>query len=52
MSFLNIMLYYFPLEAGLQGISKNNPIEQKTQCRNLCDIEACASVKNHRRENV
>ena len=51
-SFFNIMLNYFSLEAGLQGIAKNNSIEQKNQCRNSCDIEAYASVKNHRRENV
>ena len=46
------MLYYSSLEAGLQGVAKNNSIEQKNQCRNSCDIDACASVKNYRRENV
>ena len=46
------MLNYFSLEAGLKGIAKNNSIEQQNQCRNSCDIEAYASVKNRRRENV
>ena len=50
--FLNIMLcYYFSLEAVLQDMAKNNPTKKINQCRN-CDIEACASVKSHRRENV
>ena len=40
MNFLNIMLcYYFPLEAVLQGVPKNNPTEKQI------DVEIQATLK-------
>ena len=34
MSFLNIMLcYYFPLDAFLQGLAKNNPTKKQIEAK-------------------
>ena len=46
-----MLCYYFSLEALLQCITKNNPTEKQIDGE-IDDIEACVSVKTHKRENV
>ena len=48
MIFLNVVCYQFSLEAGLQGMAKNNTTEKQ---KLWSDIKACA-MKTDRRENV
>ena len=52
MSFFEIMLCYFSLEAVLQDVAKNNPTKKRTRCRNSGDNKTYASMLTHRKENV
>ena len=50
MSFFNFMLRYgVSSEVVMQGMAKNDPTEKKNGYRNSGEIEACASMKTHRR---